>query len=51
MQYARKSVTSVKQRLGKNTIEIYNNTIHFLNGLTEDELKVANIKDKIFIIT
>ena len=43
-------VTSVKEILSKNAIEIVDNTIHFLNGLTKEELKVANMKDRISII-
>ena len=41
---------AVKERLNKNPIETNNNTIDFLNGLIEDELKEANIKDRISII-
>ena len=37
--------------LNKNTIDTANNTINFLNGLTEDDLKTTNIKDRISIIT
>ena len=51
MQSARKSVTTVKQRLNKKPIDTVNNTIDFLNALIEDELKSANIKDIISIIT
>ena len=51
MQAPRKSVTTVKEKLNKNPIEIANNTIHFLNGLTKDELKEAIIKEKFSIIT
>ena len=51
MQDAMQSVTTVKERLNKKPIETANNTIYFLNGLTEDELKTTNIKDTISIIT
>ena len=51
IQDAKQSIASLKERLSKNPIEIANNTIHLLNGLTKDELKVENIKDKISIIT
>ena len=51
MQSARQSVTAMKERLNKNPIEIANNTIDFLNGLIEDELKETNIKYRISIIT
>ena len=51
MQSAKKSVTAVKDRLDNKPRETANKTIDFLNGLIEDELKVANIKDRISIIT
>ena len=41
----------MKETLNKNPIDYAKITIDFLNGLTEDELKEANIKDKIYIIT
>ena len=41
----------MKERLNKKPIDIPNKTIYFLNGLIEDELKEANIKDIISIIT
>ena len=50
MQETRQSVTVVKEVLNKNPIDTTNNTIDFLNGLTEDYLKAANIKDKISVI-
>ena len=51
MQSAKQGVTVVKERLNKKPIEIANNTIDFMNGLKKDELKEANIKDRISIIT
>ena len=51
IQSAKQSVTVVEERLNKKPIEIANNTIGFLNGLTKDELKETNIKDIISIIT
>ena len=51
MQDSRQSVTTVKEVLNKNPIDNANNTISFLNGLTEDYLKEASIKDRISIIT
>ena len=48
---SKQSLTIVKERLNKNPIENANNTIDFLNGWTKDELKAANIKDRISIIT
>ena len=51
MQDARETCTSVKEVLNKNPIYTTNNTISFLNGLTEDDLKAAGIKDIISIIT
>ena len=47
MQAGRNSVTSVKERLCKNPTDIANNTFHFLNGLTNDELKVENQRKNI----
>ena len=41
----------MKERLNKNPIDYAKNTIDFLNGLKEDELKATNIKDRIPIIT
>ena len=41
----------MKEKLHKKPIETSNNTIDFLNGLIENELKAANIKDRISIIT
>lgn len=37
--------------LNKNPIDIANNTISFLNDLTEDDLKTTNIKDMTSVIT
>ena len=51
MQNARQSCTTVKEVLNKYPIDTTNNTGSFLNGLTEDELKTTNIKDRISIIT
>ena len=51
MQETRQSVTVVKEVLNKNPIDTANNTISFLNGLTKDDLKTANIKDRISVIT
>ena len=44
-------MTAVRERLDKKPIDYAKNTIEFLNELTEDELKTANIKDIISIIT
>ena len=51
IQSVKKSVTAVKERLNKKSIDYAKNTIDFLNGLTEDALKEANSKDIIYIIT
>ena len=51
IQSAKLSVETLKERLNKNPIETANNTIKFLNVLTEDKLKATNIKDRISIIT
>ena len=48
---AKQSVIVVKERLNKKPIDYAKNTIDFLNGLTEDEMKATNIKEKIYIIT
>ena len=44
-------MTSAREKLNKNLIDYANNAINFLNGLTEDNLKNANIKDRKSIIT
>ena len=44
-------MTVVKEKLNKNPIDYAKNTIYFLNGLTEEELNIANIKYRISIIT
>ena len=41
----------MKEALNKNPIDTPNNTISFLNGLNEDDLKSTNIKDNIYVIT
>ena len=44
-------MTTAREKLNKKPIDYANNAIKFLNGLIEDDLKNANIKDKISIIT
>ena len=44
-------MTTIREKLNKKPIDYANNSINFLNGLTEDDLKNENIKDKISIIT
>ena len=51
IQSSRKIMTSPREKLNKNPIDYANNAINFLNGLTEDNLKNANIKDRKSIIT
>ena len=51
IQSTKQSVTTIKERLNKRPIDYAKNTIDFLNGLTKEELKNTNIKDKISIIT
>ena len=51
IQAAKQSVAAVKEVLNKNPIDTANNTLSFLSGLTEDDLKTTNIKEKISIIT
>ena len=48
---SRQIVTTTRERLNKKPINYDNNSINILKGLTEDELKTANIKDRISIIT
>ena len=40
-----------KEKLNKNPVDYANNSIKFLNGLSEDDLKNENIKDIIPIMT
>ena len=51
IQTTKQSVTTVKERMNKKPIDYAKNTIDFLNGLTEEELKTSNIKDRLSIIT
>ena len=51
IQSSRKSVAVVKEVLNKKPIDTANNSIGFLNGLNEDDLKTTNIKDRISVIT
>ena len=48
---SRQSVAPVKEVLNKKPIDTANNTISFMNGLTEDYLKTSNIKNRILVIT
>ena len=41
----------VKQVLNKKPMDTTNNAISFLNNLTEEEIKKANIQDKVLVIT
>ena len=43
-------MTTVGEILNKKPIDYAKNAIDFLNGLTKEELKTANIKDMISII-
>ena len=51
IQSTKQSVTPIREILNKKPIDYDKNVIDFLNGLTEEELKTANIKDMISIIT
>ena len=51
MEASRESVTTVKEFLNKNPIDTTNNTVSFLNGLIEDDLKAAGIRYRISVIT
>ena len=45
------NVMMVKQVLNKKPIDIAHNAIICLNSLTEDEIRKANIQDRILVIT
>ena len=51
IQASRQSCTVVKEALNKKPIDTTNNTINFLNDLSEDDLKIMGIKEKISVIT
>ena len=51
IQSSRQIMIASREKLNKKLIDYSNNSIKFLNGLTEDNLKNANIKDIISIIT
>ena len=51
MQDFTQSCTIIKNFLNKNPIDTANNTVSFLNGLTEDYLKATWIRDRISVIT
>ena len=40
-----------REKLNKKPIDYANNVIKFLNGLSEDDLKKTNIKDRLSIMT
>ena len=44
-------MTIATQKLNKKQIDYAKNAIKFLNGLSEDDLKKENIKDRISIMT
>ena len=50
-QDSRKNVLMVKHVLNKNPIDTTNNAIKFLNSLIEEEIKKANIQDRVLVIT
>ena len=47
----RKSCIALKEALNKNHVDTTNNTIIFLNNLSEEDLRTMGIKDKIIVIT
>ena len=52
MIHSSRKITEVaREKLNKNPVGYVNNAIKFLNGLSEDDLKKANIKDRISIMT
>ena len=48
---ARRSCTTVKEDLNRKPVDTARNTIHFLNTLSEEELRTMGIKDRIAVIT
>ena len=44
-------MAGAREKLNKNLVDYANNAINFLNGLLKDDLKKANIKDRISIMT
>ena len=51
IQSTRKSVAVARERITKTNVDYARNASEFLNGLTEEELRIANITDRISIIT
>ena len=41
----------MKEDLNKKPIDTTNNTINFLNDLSEDDLKIMGVEEKISVIT
>ena len=50
-QASRQSALMVKQVINKEPIDTAHNAIIFLNSLTEEEIRKANIQDSILVIT
>ena len=48
---SRKSCTAVKEALNKNHMDASQNTINFMNDLSEDDLRTTKINDRITMIT
>ena len=48
---SRKIMAVAREKLNKKPVDYANNSINFLNGFSEDDLKNANIKDRISIMT
>ena len=48
---SRQALTAAKEKLNKKPVECAKNAIDFLNNLSEDDLKKANVKDRISVTT
>ena len=48
---SRQVMAVAREKLNTNLVDYTNNAINFLNGLSKDDLKKANIKDRIPIMT
>ena len=48
---ARQSCAVMKETLDKRSLETTQNAINFLNTLSEEELKIVGIRDRIIVIT
>ena len=51
IQESKQSVTIVKEKLNKKPVDYAKDNIEFLNGMTEEEIRKAGIRDKVYVIT